>query len=140
MIYPTFDHYMVLSLGLMAFAGEAQVRGEGLQSNMYISSRRRELNMRREERLDLLLVALAELQERVWEGLERLEAEGRLLPEIEEHAREVMRDVSYWLDQCTAAEEAPPILQRRMEVHLERIRRLAELLEAEIGASWRCDR
>ncbi|MBN1323710.1 MAG: hypothetical protein JW986_06885 [Methanotrichaceae archaeon] len=96
--------------------------------------------MQREERLDQLLVALAELQERVWEGIELLEVEGRLLPEIEEHAREVMRDVSYWLDQCTAAVESPPILQRRMEVHLERTRRLVELLEAEIGTKGRGDR
>jgi hypothetical protein len=86
-----------------------------------------------EKRLDLLCIEIGRLQEAIWEQLESLEMEGLLLPQMEEHAGAVMRDVSFWIDQCTLAEKSPPVLLRRMEVHLGRLVRLSELLEGQRG-------
>jgi hypothetical protein len=81
-----------------------------------------------EKRLDLVLLEISQLQEAIWEHLESLERDGLLLPQMEEHAGEVMMEVSCWVDQCTLAAQAPPVLLRRMEVHLSRLERLKELL------------
>lgn len=81
-----------------------------------------------EESLNLILIQIAELQERIWEGMAALEADGRLTPELERFAAEVMRDVSFWMDQCTTASESPPILLRRMEVHQARLAKIEELI------------
>jgi hypothetical protein len=82
-----------------------------------------------EERLNILLLEMAELQELIWEGIELLDERGRLRLELEEHVRRIMSDVSYWMDQCTLASESPPVLLRRMEVHLSRLNRTKELIE-----------
>jgi hypothetical protein len=86
-----------------------------------------------EKRLDLVLLEISQLQEAIWEHMELLERDGLLLPQMEEHTGEVMREVSFWVDQCTLAALAPPVLLRRMEVHLSRLARLRELLEKQ----WR---
>jgi hypothetical protein len=86
-----------------------------------------------EKRLNLVLLEIGRLQEAIWEHLELLEKNGLLLPQMDEHAGEVMREVSFWVDQCTLATQAPPVLLRRMEVHLGRLARLRELLEKQ----WR---
>ena len=82
-----------------------------------------------EKRLDLVLLEISQLQEAIWAQLESLERDGLLLPQMEEHVGEVMREVSFWVDQCTLAAQSPPVLLRRMEVHLSRLVRLKELLE-----------
>jgi hypothetical protein len=56
-----------------------------------------------EKRLDLVCLEISQLQEAIWEQLDSLERGGLLLPQMEEHAGEVMRDVSFSVDQCTLA-------------------------------------
>jgi hypothetical protein len=89
-----------------------------------------------EKRLDLVCLEISRLQDAIWEQLEALERAGILPAQLEEHAGEVMRDVSFWVDQCTLAARSPPVLLRRMEVHLGRLVRLKELLEEH----WRAGR
>jgi hypothetical protein len=81
-----------------------------------------------EERLSCLLLKAAEHQDRIWDGLEALQVQGRLSPEAEEHVRQVMRDVSFWIDQCTVASESPPVLLRRMEIQLTRLVKVEALI------------
>jgi hypothetical protein len=81
-----------------------------------------------EESLNLILIQIAELQERIWDEIQALEEGGRLTPELERFAAEVMRDVSFWMDQCITASESPPILLRRMEVHKARLAKIEELI------------
>jgi len=89
-----------------------------------------------EMRLDLVCLEISQLQEAIWEQLESLERCGILPAQLEEYAREVMREVSFWVDQCTLAAQSPPVLLRRMEVHLSRLVRLRELLKKH----WRAGR
>ncbi len=81
-----------------------------------------------EERLNVILLKMTDLQERIWDGLELLDKRELLRPELDEHIRQVMSDVSYWIDQCTIASESPPVLLRRMEIHLSRLTRIEEML------------
>jgi hypothetical protein len=82
-----------------------------------------------EMRLNLVCLEISRLQDSIWELLESLERAGILPARLEEYAGEVMREVSFWVDQCTLAAQSPPVLLRRMEVHLSRLVRLRELLE-----------
>ncbi len=47
-----------------------------------------------EENLNIVLLKMADLQERIWDGLERLEERGLLKSELEEHVHRIMSDVS----------------------------------------------
>lgn len=76
---------------------------------------------------------MADLQEKIWDDLEVLNERRMLKPEIDEHIRGVMSDVSYWIDQCTATAESPPILLRRMDAHMARLIKIEELIEGIIG-------
>jgi hypothetical protein len=89
-----------------------------------------------EKRLNILLLKMAELQEMIWEGIELLEARGLLRPDLEKHVLWIMSDVSYWMDQCTIASESPPVLLRRMEVHLSRLDRTHELIESRLQQAF----
>jgi hypothetical protein len=55
-----------------------------------------------EKRLNFLLLKIANHQDKIWDGLKALYEQERLSPEVEEHVRQVMSDVSFWVDQCTA--------------------------------------
>ncbi len=83
-----------------------------------------------DEKINLLLVKIAGIQDWLWDALQSLEEGGNLAPDMERYARGVMSDVSYWVDQCTTASEDPPVLVRRMEVQLQRLQRLKDLLSA----------
>jgi hypothetical protein len=39
-----------------------------------------------------------------------------------------MRDVSFWIDQCTVASESPPVLLRRMEIQHMRLVKIEALM------------
>jgi hypothetical protein len=82
-----------------------------------------------EERLNRLLLEVADLQDRIWDSLEALRAQGRLSLEAEEHVCQVMKEVSFWVDQCTLASESPPVLLRRMEVQLARLVKVEALIQ-----------
>jgi uncharacterized protein Yka (UPF0111/DUF47 family) len=82
-----------------------------------------------EEELSRILLIIAEIQDKIWDDVESLQERGLLAIELEEFVREVMSDISYWMDQCTRAIESPPVLLRRMEIHLARIQKLQELVE-----------
>jgi hypothetical protein len=83
------------------------------------------------ERLNLLLLQIVDLQERISQSMEVLENEGQIPPQLENHVRQVLSDISLWVDECTKVAEDRPILLRRIEVHVERLRRLEELIRAE---------
>lgn len=82
-----------------------------------------------ERQLNLILIDIAELEEHVWDCLERLRENERLSPQLEDHVRCVMNEVSYWSALCSTTSESPHILMRRMEVQLSRMKRLSELLD-----------
>ncbi len=82
-----------------------------------------------EEKLNLLLLNAANLQDNIWERLQSMDEQGRLKPDLEEHVKRVMREVSSWMDECTAASESPPILLRRMEIQLIRLEKVDELIK-----------
>lgn len=82
-----------------------------------------------ERELNLVLLKIAEIQDGVRDGLERLNEEGKLTQEFEDMVESVMREVDAWTDQCTAVAEAPPVLLRRMQVQLERLERIERLIE-----------
>ncbi len=81
-----------------------------------------------EEKLSRLLLEIADLQDRIWDSLEDIRAQGRLSLEAEEHIRRVMSEVSLWVDQCAVASESPPVLLRRMEVQLARLVKIEALI------------
>ena len=81
-----------------------------------------------EEKLNRLLLEVADLQDRIWDSLEDLRVHGRLSPEAEEHIRQVMSEVSLWVDQCIVASESPPVLLRRMEVQLALLVKIEALI------------
>ncbi|HOK58530.1 MAG TPA: hypothetical protein PK659_05545 [Methanothrix sp.] len=82
-----------------------------------------------ERQLNLILLEIASLEERIWDCMERLREKELLSPHLEEYVRSIMSELSYWTALCTTASEAPHVLLRRMEVHLTRARRLSEHLE-----------
>lgn len=82
-----------------------------------------------ERQLNLILLEIASLEERIWDGIERLREKDRLSPQLEEYVRSIMSELSYWTALCTTASESPHVLLRRMEVHLTRARRLSEKIE-----------
>lgn len=82
-----------------------------------------------ERQLNLILLEIACLEERIWECMERLREKDRLSPQLEEYVRGIMSELSYWTALCTTTSESPHVLLRRMEVHLTRARRLSEHLE-----------
>lgn len=82
-----------------------------------------------EVELSRILLVIAEIQDNIWDDVEVLQEWGLLTIELEEFVRVVMRDISYWIDQCTRAIESPPVLLRRMNIHLTRIKRLQGLVE-----------
>jgi hypothetical protein len=82
-----------------------------------------------EEKLNRLLLDVAALQDGIWEGLEALQRQGRLSSEAEEHICRVMKEVSFWVDQCTLASKSPPVLLRRMEVQLARLVNVEALIK-----------
>jgi hypothetical protein len=79
----------------------------------------------------VVLIQIAAIQDRIWDCLETLREKNRLSPEVEEFARKVMEESSYWVDQCTTTSESPPILLRRTEIQFERLIRVLELIEKE---------
>jgi len=81
-----------------------------------------------EEGLNKVLIEMAALQDMIWDEMEEQSRQDRLTPEMEEFARKVMDDVSYWMDQCTAASQSPPVLLRRMEVQLSRLKKILDLI------------
>ena len=40
-----------------------------------------------------------------------------------------MKEVSFWVDQCTLASKSPPVLLRRMEVQLARLVKIEALIQ-----------
>ncbi|MCX8207179.1 MAG: hypothetical protein N3G75_05025 [Methanothrix sp.] len=82
-----------------------------------------------ERQLNLILLEIASLEERIWDCIERLREKDSLSPHLEEYVRRIMSDLSYWTALCTTTSESPHVLLRRMEVHLTRARRLSEQLE-----------
>lgn len=82
-----------------------------------------------EERLNLLLIEMADIEESLEQGLEALRRIGKLSDELERYIRLVMSDISQWIDECTLAVESSPVLLRRMQVHLERLGRLLMFIE-----------
>lgn len=82
-----------------------------------------------EAELNLVLLNIAEIEDAVRDGLERLCEEGKLTAEFEEMVGSIMREVDGWTGQCTAAAEAPPVLLRRMQVQMERLERIERLIE-----------
>jgi tRNA A58 N-methylase Trm61 len=82
-----------------------------------------------EAELNLVLLNIAEIQEAISDGVERLREEGKLTMEFEKMVQNVMREVDGWTDQCTATAETPPVLLRRMQVQMERLRRIERLIE-----------
>ncbi len=84
-----------------------------------------------EDKLNVVLIQIAAIQDRIWDCLETLREKNRLSPEVEEFARKVMEESSYWVDQCTTTSESPPILLRRTEIQFERLIRVLELIEKE---------
>lgn len=82
-----------------------------------------------EEKLNRLLLEVDDLQDGIWDGLEALQRQGRLSPEAEEHVCQVMKEVSFWVDQCTLASKSPPVLLRRMEVQLARLVKIEALIQ-----------
>lgn len=81
-----------------------------------------------ERQIDLSLVEMARLYDQIWDGMEILRDSGRLQPGLEDHVCQVMSEVSYWADQCTARTEATPVLLRRIEIHLNRLSRTRDLV------------
>ncbi|HII06873.1 MAG TPA: hypothetical protein HA349_06045 [Methanotrichaceae archaeon] len=84
---------------------------------------------RREAELNLVLLNIAQIQEAISDGVERLREEEKLTMEFEKMVQNVMRDVNGWTDQCTAPTESPPVLLRRMQVQMERLLRIERLIE-----------
>jgi hypothetical protein len=84
-----------------------------------------------EDKLNVILIQIAAIQDRIWDCLEALRKDNRLSPELEDFARKVMKESSYWIDQCTTTSESPPILLRRTEIQLERLARVLDLIEKE---------
>ncbi|HOO54918.1 MAG TPA: hypothetical protein PLM24_06350 [Methanothrix sp.] len=82
-----------------------------------------------EAELNLVLLSIVGIREAIEDGLERLREEGKLTMEFEKMAKNVVRDVDGWTDQCTATSEATPVLLRRMQVQMERLRRIERLIE-----------
>lgn len=82
-----------------------------------------------EAELNLLLLNIVEIQKAVEDGLERLREEGKLTTELETMVQNVVRDVDGWTDQCTATSEATPVLLRRIQVQMERLRRIERIIE-----------
>jgi tRNA A58 N-methylase Trm61 len=85
-----------------------------------------------EAELNLVLLNIAEIQEAISDGVERLREEGKLTMEFEKMVQNVMREVDGWTDQCTATTEATPVLLRRMQVQMERLSRIERIIE-ELG-------
>ncbi|MDI9616657.1 MAG: hypothetical protein QFX31_04745 [Methanothrix sp.] len=88
-----------------------------------------------ERQLNLILLEIASLEDKIWESIERLREKDRLSPHLEEYVRGIMSELSYWSALCTTTSESPHVLLRRMEVHLTRARRLSEQLEQLSAAS-----
>jgi len=86
-----------------------------------------------EAELNLVLLNIAQTQEAIKGGVERLREDGRLSMEFEKMVQNVMREVDGWTDQCTAAAETPPVLLRRMQVQMERLLRIERLIEDLLG-------
>jgi hypothetical protein len=84
-----------------------------------------------EEKLNKVLIQMADLQDRIWDLTDELRSQGKLAMQTEDYSRKVMDDVSYWIDQCTTESQSPPVLLRRMEVHLSRLKSVEELLRRE---------
>jgi hypothetical protein len=82
------------------------------------------------EELNLLLLQVVDLQERVLLAMETLKRKGLGQPQMEEHVQQVLSEVSVWVDECTKPAEDQAILLRRMQVHKERLQRLEELIRA----------
>lgn len=82
-----------------------------------------------ERQLNLILLEIASLEERIWACIERLHEKNGFSPYLEEYVRSIMSDLSYWTALCTTTSESPHVLLRRMEVHLTRVRRLSKHLE-----------
>ena len=82
-----------------------------------------------EAELNLLLLNIAQTQEAISDGVERLREEGKLSMEFEKMVQNVVRDVDSWTDQCTATSEATPVLLRRVQVQMERLSRIERIIE-----------
>jgi tRNA A58 N-methylase Trm61 len=82
-----------------------------------------------EAELNLVLLNIVEIQKAIDAGLERLREGGKLTMELEAMVQNVVRDVDGWTDQCTATSEATPVLLRRMQVQMERLRRIERIIE-----------
>lgn len=81
-----------------------------------------------EAELNLMLLNIVEIQKAIEVGLERLREGGKLTVELEAMVQNVVRDVDGWTDQCTATSEATPVLLRRMQVQMERLRRIERII------------
>jgi hypothetical protein len=82
-----------------------------------------------EERLNLILLEMANLQNSMGEALKDLKRSEKLNSETERYILCVTNEIMSWIDECTLVIESSPILLRRMEVHLERLKRLLNFVE-----------
>ena len=63
-----------------------------------------------EEELDRTLLRITELQNKVWDSVESLHEREMGSQKLEDYVSGVMKDINYWMDQCTLASESPPLL------------------------------
>ena len=78
-----------------------------------------------EEELNRILLKIAETQDAILDGLEKDSS----FAQIEELALRVIGDADYWIEQCTRTTEAPSILLRRMQIQLDRLKKIEKQIE-----------
>ena len=78
-----------------------------------------------EEELNRILLKIAETQDAIRDGLEKASSSAQ----IEELALRVIKDADYWIGQCTRTTEAPSILLRRMQIQLDRLKKIEKQIE-----------
>ena len=78
-----------------------------------------------EEELNRILLKIAETQDAILNILENDPSSAQ----IEELALGVIRDADYWIEQCTKTTEAPSILLRRMQIQLDRLKKIEKQIE-----------
>jgi len=78
-----------------------------------------------EEELNRILLKIAETQDAILDCLEKDSSSAQ----IEELALRVIKDADYWIEQCTRTTEAPSILLRRMQIQLDRLKKIEKQIE-----------
>lgn len=78
-----------------------------------------------EEELNRILLKIAETQDVILAGLEKDSSSAQM----EDLALRVIKDADYWIEQCTKTTEAPSILLRRMQIQLDRLKKIEKQIE-----------